>query len=364
MNKKNKKGFTLIELILVVGIISIMLIGIYAAYKKEYNKYEVNRQAQYIQQIFQGINNYLETAPTDSSNLTTISGVTNAVGFMSVYVTPTNLIKANIIPTEMINSQTTIQNLFGGQVNFSATSFPNGLFASVPVVDMKLTNIAQNACALLATNYRIINYEKILVNGIVVKDVGTNVPNFSNVAAACNSNNNTIDIDYYPTKLSANVYQSTNSLGHIRGKEPPYYIAPPGQNTTSPGGSSACYGGASWNSTDSVCECPNGTEWNGNTCVAFGTPGVCPLGQSWSISANACVVIAGGTSGVYQAGRQIPSNIGVAPQITSTPLPLSCTNAPLPAGATTPSNGNGNYDGVLCERCIYGSWNGSRCVAP
>lgn len=359
MIQKNKKGYTLLETILVVGIIAIMLIGIYETYRKEFNQYQVNRQAQYIQQIFKGIGTYLEASPTDSTNIATIM---NEVGYIAYYVTPTNLISAHLVPTEMISSPTSLQNLFGGTVSFSATSFPDGSLPSVPIVDMKLTNIPQYACALLATNYRIINYEKIYINGTLVKDVGTNVPNFVNVAAACNSNNNTIDIDYYPTRSSASVYSTTNSLAHVRGKDNPYYIAPIGQNTNSPGGSSACYGGASWNSTDSACECPSGSEWNGNTCATYGTPGVCPLGQGWSISSNACIAISGGTTGVYQSGRQIPSNVGITPQITSPQI--ACTNAALPTGATSPSNGNGNYDGVVCQMCVNGSWNGSRCVTP
>lgn len=358
--KKKNLGYTLIEIILVVGLIGLASIGIYTVYNIKYNAFLANKQASYIEQINKSIGDYLITV----SNTNTVTATTD----ITANLTATNLINARIIPNEMVRNPTSIRNLFDGNITFAPLNLditPGDAIANpVTTYEMTLTNVPNNACALLSGNSRLATIQQLVVNGTTVKTPGTPLPDIPTMANVCIAGNNTIRMAFMPFKFGINPLGTTNAVGSLRTKEAAFNIAPLAQNA--PYAGPACSGGAAWNATTGVCQCGAGTNWNGSSCVAFGTPGQCPLGQGWNLNTNSCQALGTGTgpavSGVLSAGRYIPSNIAIAAQQTT--VGNACAATALPTGATAATNGVGNFDTRICNKCINGTWNGSRCVTP
>jgi Flp pilus assembly pilin Flp len=321
--QNNKKGFTLIELILILGLITLAIIAIYTVYNKKRTETLVKNQAIYLAQLSQGING----AFSSTTNFTLL--------------TPANVIATRVVPTPMVESPTIIRNLFGGTVSFSGT---NG---TPPIFTITLDTVPKEACALLATTGFADNSRQVTINGTAIKTAGA-VINSNSVGTAvslCVNNQNTLDFTNFinqPSEIEA-VDASSN-----RAKEDPFYIATPGITAISPAVS--CVGGTSWNG--SFCGCAAGSEWDGHTCVAYNSkPGACPIGQGWN--GSACVTHSvSGPGGTYLGGRNLPNLGYTAAQVQKTNPGAACYAA------------GGYYDGITCQTCKNGAWNGFRCVTP
>ena len=154
--KKNKqsKGFTLVEILLVVGFIALAGVGIYATY----NKVQVSNQAN-----------------VESRNIDTIrAGIKGLYGSKSAYTGLTNTVvnQAKITPESMRDGTNvaTIVHQFGGAVNV------------IPVMDVTPTktdggfqieyrDVPSDICVKLASSAAVL-FDRVLVNGQVVKALG------------------------------------------------------------------------------------------------------------------------------------------------------------------------------------------------
>ncbi len=95
----NKKGFTLVEILLVVGFIALASIGIYAVYNKINISHKAVRAFQQVNLLHRGISQ--------------LYGNSHSYGSLSTSV----VMNGQLAPTDMINTDTnTLVNPFGGAV--------------------------------------------------------------------------------------------------------------------------------------------------------------------------------------------------------------------------------------------------------
>lgn len=320
--QNGKKGFTLIELILILGLITLAIIAIYTVYNKKRTDVLVKNQTIYLAQLAQGING----AFSSTTNFTVLN--------------PTNVIATRVVPTAMIESPTVIRNLFGGTVTFSGT---NG---TPPIFSITLNGIPQEACSLLATTPFADNSRLVSVNSTPIKTAGAvaSSTSVSTAVALCANNVNTLEFTNFINQPSE--IESVDP-GSNRAKEDPYYIPTTGHPVASP--SVACVGGTTWNG--SFCGCPAGSEWDGHTCVAYNSkPGACRIGEGWN--GTACVAhTISGPGGIYIGGRNVPNLAYTPNQVQQTTAGQVCSSG-------------GAYNNINCQTCVHGTWNGFRCVTP
>lgn len=421
---KKTKGFTLIETILVVGIILVIALGVYSVYSKKYNNFLVERQSQYIVQIITLLNKEFQILSDDSANVgTSVAAINSAVN------PPTVLITNNIIPNEMKASTSTVKNLWGGSVIFSGVNV-----SGVALFQIVLNSIPQEACSKLITNPKFTNIsQKLLVNGVQIKAMGASVADVILATNNCtSSSSNSITITSSITKNGGEPIRTSGALGAIRTKSifNKYNIAPAITGVTTLAGAS-CTGGATLNAISKTCECPVNQSWNGFSCLAYvtgasntlasinGRAGNCRLGEGWNSKKLTCEALSfGGTvsypmpaasrptsriltndqspaisvltiapgaaiTGTTVAGSEVPNNIYTAITNASTINNLAqrtttnlngCSVGPKPTlakqGLPTSVQSTvlsapyfyGNFDSKSCQICIVGTWNGDRCV--
>lgn len=157
--KTRSKGFTLVEILLVVGFIALASIGIYAVYNKVATTQKVSETARGILAIKTGI----EALYGNQSNYT---GLTNSV-----------VINGRIAPPSMINGGNLVHP-FGGTIN---------VFSVGRTLYLHLVNIPDEACSkLLASTFQ--NWTDIQLGGAMIgtRDGGGNQLDWGYLQEACN----------------------------------------------------------------------------------------------------------------------------------------------------------------------------------
>lgn len=304
-NQYNKnKGFTLIEILILIGAITLVVIAIYSNFGRKAAQQTALTQSIYLEQLSSSISNIFAS----SNNLAVL--------------TPTNVIASRSVPQEMITDPNTISNLFGGTVQFS------NLGTTPPSYGIILSQVPRTSCGFLVTTGYANTSDSIIVNTTTLKLPGAVVTSalVATAAAACDNDFNTVEF--------RNIIERANDLvvinpAPLRAKEDPIYIASIASNLSGP--PPACAGGSTWNG--SFCGCPISQQWNGSNCVGF------PSGVPADI--------------VYLGGRYVP-NVGYVGNIQQTPAQTgsACTAA------------GGNFNGIYCDKCENGTWNGTKCVTP
>ncbi|UZF16131.1 type 4 pilus major pilin [Ralstonia pseudosolanacearum] len=177
--KKAARGFTLIEILLVVGFIALAGIGIYVVY----NKVQTGNAAN-----------------TEARNLDTLrAGVKNLYGASVNYgtVSETVLLQGRVVPDSMRDAAgTAIINSFGGTVKVVPATFGGG--AANNAFTIKYPNVPLDVCSKFTTvggN----GFNLVVVNGTPVKDTSKttgNVLDVAGTAAACNGGTGSVEIDF------------------------------------------------------------------------------------------------------------------------------------------------------------------------
>lgn len=343
MKIKKQKGYTLIELLLYLGVVVLIISGIYSFY----NKVQTNIKATNLSNNLRMIDNQIAATYNILGGFTTL---TNA-----------NIIAANIPPKEMVVDANNIQNTLGGALTFGTATV-----GSVAGYSITLTKLSSYACNKLATLDFASIVQEVAINGTTVKVAnGPLTPaQIATTASKCaTSESNTLI--YRNILLTANL-DATGTTSVTRNKETAYNI--PTIGNPSAGISPSCAGGATWN--NSFCSCPAGTEWNGSSCVTFGTttqPGWCQRGQGWASDSKVCAALPHGTSSnTYAGGRNLPGSV------TTTPAETIAVGKTIPAansevvGGRTITSPIGVTTDTNVQVCVNGSWDASvlRCVTP
>jgi prepilin-type N-terminal cleavage/methylation domain-containing protein len=374
MKINKNKGFTLLELVLVVGLIGLATISIYMYYNKQAIDSNVKTLTQYLKIIDSEINN---------------SFMTNN-GFSSLTVA--NAISSGIVPQQLVNpTQNQIGNLFGGNITFTSVTV-----AGTPGYGIVLSNVPIAACTKVATTDFASYVQQVLINGTLAKPAASPSTPVTIAASAtnCNQNFNTIEFDNIPYRITP---YATPSTTPVRPKESWQNIPAIDSAPTSP--ASSCTGGTTWNGN--FCSCPANSQWNGTSCVVYNTvAGNCIYGQGWSQTTAGCATLPAttATNTHYPTVTTMTTTTATPPTVVvgsvSAPTPAYLNSKNLPQTYNTPTNPiiqsttgtscttpnltpppgvpgtipstvpQGYWDGQSCQTCVYGSWNGYRCVTP
>ncbi len=375
--KFKSKGFTLIETLLVIAVISIASIKIYTNYREQIISDTADRQALYIKKLIYDASSMAIQVTTGSANLATnIATITNST-------TSAGLINAGIVPPEMINGAT-ISNLWGGNFNISGVNV-----GGLPGLQVFLNSLPPEACVRLASADDVVSTsQSITANGTIVKNVNSGIIDSAAATNACTAATNTLVITadlVHPMKYPGLNDGTPPPAGpnYIRNKESRYNVAPTSLYTTSVAPS--CPAGSFWDPVLTVCSCAAGTQWVGDgsgiacrteNSSANGFAGLCPLGWGWDVMTNTCQALptrAGQwinnpwmgwvysnvptTAATRYGNRMVPNHIGVNPYI----VPWGVSGGNAAQCAATP---NGRWDGAVCQVCVRGTWQADRCVTP
>lgn len=238
--KNRKKGFTLVEILLVVGIVSIMSVGIYVKYKSM----AMNNRVQLETQDLYAIGNKITSAYQSSSSLATLSNTTAIAG--------------GLVPTELINTPNIVSR-FGGTLTLSPVTV-----AAISGYEIKINSITTDSCGLIGASKFANQADEVWVNGVSMKTTGTSLTgaNVAAITSACSSAT-------YISFRNRMVYNNPPlSYAQTRPNQTSQYYIPSVANPIT-SASTSCSGGASW--TGSFCSCPTNTEWDGAACTSNST---------------------------------------------------------------------------------------------
>lgn len=129
LKKKSSRGFTLVEILLVVGFIAIAGIGVYTVYSKVTASQAANLESRNLDTLRAGVKNLF----AGQSNYTNISA--------------TVLNNARVTPQAMVSGNN-ILNSFGGAVTVAAVGLGGGAANGFTIT---YANVPANVCAKLVT---------------------------------------------------------------------------------------------------------------------------------------------------------------------------------------------------------------------
>lgn len=257
LNYQNKeKGFTLVELLLIIGLIALASIGIYQKYKKVTTQTNTKLE---VQDLY-ALTNKIGNAYQNSNNLTSLNNTT--------------AIANGLVPQELINVPNIISR-YGGTITLSPQ-----LVAGQPGFEIRINNIRPDDCSAVGLSEYADKVDEVFVNATSQKTTGTSLTpaNRTSIISACQTAtsiafrkqmiyNSGVD-NYIQTRLT---------------QTDKYYIPTIKSNVT---GAAACAGGSTWNG--SFCSCPTNTEWNGSTCLSTTIITNCGYGVGATVGGGAC----------------------------------------------------------------------------
>lgn len=278
---KNKNGFSLIEVVLGLGLIGLASAAIYGNYNSKRVDANVDRQALLLKDISERAVNAFAASATPA-----------------IVATTQNFIAMKAVPADSYDSDlNVISNVFGGTITLSGTnhlSDPNNFANPVPVnenqagtVIITLNNVPNYACSKLGTTDYADKTSSFTVNDVPIKLPGEQ-PDANHISLLANNcvmgNNNIMAFShslFQPDLLDFRVVGNDTQ----RMKEDPLNIAEIGASNI---GTQACNGGSVWIPETSSCGCLATAYWNGQSCVAFDSGiGNCQPGFGWN--GNSCV---------------------------------------------------------------------------
>lgn len=177
---KNRKslGFTLIEVLLVVGFIAVAGLGVYTVYSKVTLNNAANTEARNIDTIRAGIK-------------TLFAGQASTAGLSNTVVNNASLTPSSMVTTGV---PTNITNSFGGAVVVT----PLTLVAANDGFRIRYPSVPGAVCTKLVTGTGS-QFERVSVGGAVVKPLGTNTQvDIAATTTACAADTGTgvvIDLD-------------------------------------------------------------------------------------------------------------------------------------------------------------------------
>ena len=171
LKNRNKKGFTLTEVLLDLGLAAIIIITIFLAYPKVLASMRADAESKNISTIVAGVKG-LYTASS------TYTGLVNSVAA-----------NAKIFPDNMLNgSSTDPVNSWKGNVTLAAAATgPSGVAGSSFTITY--TAVPSNECAKMVTGLAA-NFYTVAVNGTAVKTAGGTL-DIPSTTTACNTGGNT-----------------------------------------------------------------------------------------------------------------------------------------------------------------------------
>lgn len=137
--RRGAKGFSLIELLLVIGFISGALVMAFVTYPKVQATNRANVESQHLIVLAGGIKNLYATAKSYNSLDNTV------------------LLNARVVPDDLQVNAPTINNIWGGTITAAPTA-GNPLNYTI-----EYTGIPSSECTKLATSVAV-NFQKLVIN--------------------------------------------------------------------------------------------------------------------------------------------------------------------------------------------------------
>jgi type II secretory pathway pseudopilin PulG len=169
--KKQSKGFTLIEILLVVGFIALASVGVYTIYNKVQISNNANAESRNIDLIRSGVKSLYASQTNYGAAAANLNTILN---------------NARIVPEVMNGGQTgtaNITNSFGGAVTVTVVGLNGGTnnafritYAQVPAA--VCTKLAASAAA---------QFDAVTAGGSNVKTFGVNQIDVAALTAGCNT---------------------------------------------------------------------------------------------------------------------------------------------------------------------------------
>lgn len=274
-NKKN--GFSLLEVVLGLGLISLSMAVIYGNYNSKRVSANVDRQIALLGDITERAVAAFET----SSN-------------PMVTATTANFVNMRSIPTDLLDlTAGRINNVFGSTIEISGRNPLNDPLLAAPTseadagaITITINGVPEYACAKMATApYADRSYE-LEINGVAVKTPGAppSAAQIPAISASCALPSENV-IAYTYSLYKPDLIPRIVGNGANRGKEAPQNIADIG---AIPITAQACTGGSTWSAESTSCVCTATSFWNGSECVAFRS-GIGNCEPSFQWNGNSCV---------------------------------------------------------------------------
>jgi type II secretory pathway pseudopilin PulG len=169
--KKKQKGFTLVEILLVVGFISLASIAIYEVFNAASTTSKARDEMWQLEELANKI----------KANYSVVADYTG--------VTQATVLANNYAPVKMINGGA-LTNSFGGNVLITPSTIGGGTANNSFMITS--TIVPGNVCpklVSLGSQY----FHMVRINGMIIKDVNTLQISPTNLAAWCNADTVTLD---------------------------------------------------------------------------------------------------------------------------------------------------------------------------
>lgn len=167
--QKKNRGFTLVEILLVVGFIAVAGLAVYVTYNKVSSSGQANTETRNLSTLQAGV----KSLYGGSTNYT---GITNAV-LNDGRVTPDSM-----RPIPYTLGATAINNTFGGTVDVIATTLGGGTANNG--FQITYNRVPGSVCAKLVTTGGT-SFDQITVNGATVKNFGQSDLNITALTQGC-----------------------------------------------------------------------------------------------------------------------------------------------------------------------------------
>lgn len=377
---KSFKGFSLVELLIVVAFIASAFAVVYNWASNQYAKAQATQAVLQLERLKDKIAEASTIVSTKDPNL----GLT----VLSEIVKVENLIANKMVTNQEIANDSKIINVFKtGEVktsarvmNANATGLPVLL---VPAYTLILEGVPKNSCGYIFSNLQAKEYSEVKVANIMAKNVGQSFNPTVAAGACAGASGDFVTIEFTQTitegrlSFGDDATDYTGASGRFIDSFNPANRATIAVNGS--GAPVACIGGTVSSANGNYCSCPAGTMLHGDRCEAIGTPGVCPLGQGWSLKNKACEVLPNvplqgqaAVSGVYTHGQYVPNNVAANLAKTDYHGSLTCDGELKAQGVNefanvqdkmngvtvttkdVPADRYDEQNGTLCGVCLFG----------
>lgn len=162
---KNKKGYSLLELILVLGIIAALIVAAFIIYPKVSSSMRVNKELKNISFVIDGLANIYK-GRTDLKDVSTIVAI-----------------NAKLVPDDMLIPGNTayFKNVWGGMVNIGANSSTTGSTTYWDTIELYEYSIPSSDCAKFVKAF----YDEFALRQTALKVMTVNSTNlFFNVGSS------------------------------------------------------------------------------------------------------------------------------------------------------------------------------------
>lgn len=144
MIKKIRKGFSLVEMLLVIGVLSVLLIGMFVIYPNVRDSYQVKQEVDNLSLIKAGLSNYFESKGSNYSSLGTMQEV---VGNRFAN-------RARIVPESMNRGSSTtdyLNHVWGGDVIIHGTIGAYAQYQPGRTFAIRYNDVPSRVCVKLGT---------------------------------------------------------------------------------------------------------------------------------------------------------------------------------------------------------------------